>query len=92
MNSRGRYSVRVEGAKYGTSFGTALANRDFVHRPKERDRQFLRHVLTSPFPRVACPRGALGAGIPARRTDLERRSRPANQNVQSPGAELLRTS
>ena len=25
MNGRGRYSVRVEGAKYGASFGTALA-------------------------------------------------------------------
>ncbi len=25
MNSRGRYSIRVEGAKYGASFGTALA-------------------------------------------------------------------
>jgi len=25
MNSRSRYSVRVEGAKFGASFGTALA-------------------------------------------------------------------
>ena len=25
MNGRGRYSIRVEGAKYGASFGTALA-------------------------------------------------------------------
>jgi hypothetical protein len=25
MNSRARYNIRVEGAKYGASFGTALA-------------------------------------------------------------------
>ena len=25
MNGRGRYSIRVEGVKYGASFGTALA-------------------------------------------------------------------
>ena len=25
MNGRGRYNIRVEGVKYGASFGTALA-------------------------------------------------------------------
>jgi hypothetical protein len=40
MNSRGRYSVRMEGAKYGASFGAALAiaisyttNRFILGRP-----------------------------------------------------------
>jgi hypothetical protein len=36
MNSRGRYSVRVEGARYGASFSTALAITIFVHRPITR--------------------------------------------------------
>ncbi len=33
MNGRSAYSVRIEGAKYGVGFGSALAIATFVARP-----------------------------------------------------------
>src|SRR5438270_6022404 len=76
MNGRA-YSVRVEGAKYGASFGSALANRDFIHDPTIRscgrlstDPQLaLRHLFRS-VPSVASPRRGT---VPCSRGAMEAR-------------------